>query len=79
MDEGGNEAAQSDELSDREKEIIVQVARGLSNKAIAEALFISVNTVMTHRRNISRKLSIHSTAGLTIYAIASGLVTLDEV
>ena len=79
VDEGGNEAAQSDELSDREKEIIVQVARGLSNKAIAEALFISVNTVMTHRRNISRKLSIHSTAGLTIYAIASGLVTLDEV
>ena len=66
------------ELSEREKEIIVQIVRGLSNKEIAEALFISVNTVMTHRRNISRKLQIRSVAGLTIYAIVSGLVNLDE-
>lgn len=66
-------------LSEREKEIIVQVVKGLSNKEIAEALFISVNTVMTHRRNISRKLQIRSAAGLTIYAITSGLVSLDDV
>lgn len=66
-------------LSEREKEIIVQVVKGLSNKEIAEALFISVNTVMTHRRNISRKLQIRSAAGLTIYAIVNGLVNLDEV
>ena len=46
---------------------------------MAEALFISVNTVLTHRKNIARKLSIHSVAGLTIYAIAGGLVSLDEV
>ncbi len=67
------------ELSEREKEIIVQVAKGLSNKEIAEALFISVNTVMTHRRNIARKLQIRSAAGLTIYAIVGGLVNLDDV
>lgn len=67
------------DLSEREKEIIVQVVRGLSNKAIADELCISVNTVMTHRRNISRKLQIHSPAGLTIYAIVNGLVNLDDV
>ena len=66
-------------LSEREKEIIVQVVRGLSNKEIAEALFISVNTVMTHRRNIARKLQIRSAAGLTIYAIVNGLVNLEDV
>ena len=69
----------SEILSEREKEIIVQVVKGLSNKEIAEVLFISVNTVMTHRRNIARKLQIRSAAGLTIYAIVNGLVNLDEV
>ena len=49
------------------------------NKEIAENMFISVNTVMTHRRNISKKLNIHSPAGLTIYAIVNGLVKLDEI
>ena len=70
---------ESETLSDREKEIIAHVAKGLANKEIAEALFISVNTVMTHRRNISRKLQIRSAAGLTIYAIVNGLVSLDDV
>jgi regulator of cell morphogenesis and NO signaling len=69
----------SDTLSDREKEVIVEVVKGLSNKEIAENMFISVNTVMTHRRNISKKLNIHSPAGLTIYAIVNGLVKLDEI
>lgn len=69
----------SDELSDREKEVICLVVRGLSNKEIAEKLFISTNTVMTHRRNIARKTQIHSPAGLTIYAIVNGLINLDEV
>ena len=67
-----------EDVSQREREIIVQVVKGLSNKEIADALFISVNTVMTHRRNISRKLGIHSTAGLTIYAIVNGLVSLED-
>lgn len=69
----------ADGLSDREKEVVVYVVKGLSNKEIAEKLFISVNTVMTHRRNISRKLQIHSPSGLTIYAIVNGLINLDEV
>ena len=68
-----------DGLSEREKQIIVQLVEGKSNKEGAEALFISVNTVMTHRRNISRKLQIHSTAGLTIYAIVNGLVKLEDL
>lgn len=69
----------SSELSEREKEVICHVVRGLSNKEIAERMFISANTVMTHRRNIARKTQIHSPAGLTIYAIVNGLINLDEV
>ena len=69
----------STELSAREQEIVVCVARGLSNKEIADKLCLSVNTVTTHRRNIARKLQIHSPSGLTIYAIVNKLVTLSEV
>ncbi len=61
-------------LSEREKEIIACLIQGMSNKEIANRLFISVNTVTTHRRNIVRKLQIHSLAGLTIYAIANNLI-----
>lgn len=61
-------------ISERERDIIICLVQGLSNKEIADRLFISVNTVMTHRRNISRKLEIHSLAGLTIYAIANNLI-----
>ncbi len=68
-----------EQLSEREKEVVACVARGLSNKDIAEKLFLSINTVTTHRRNIARKLHIHSSAGITIYAIVNKLVTLDEV
>lgn len=78
-DEGEAETVATDALSDREKEVIVCVVKGLSNKEIAEQLFISVNTVMTHRRNISRKLQIHSPSGLTIYAIVNGLINLEDV
>lgn len=66
-------------LSQREKEIIVCVAKGLANKAIADTLNISVNTVTTHRRNISSKLQIHTQSGLTIYAIVNELITMDEL
>lgn len=69
----------ADTLSDREKEVIICVVKGMANKEIADKLFISVNTVMTHRRNISRKLQIHSPAGLTIYAIVNGLINLDDI
>lgn len=78
-DDGEKNTSSSNDLSEREKDIVVQVAKGLSNKEIADALFISVNTVMTHRRNISRKLQIHSPAALTIYALVNGLVNLDEI
>lgn len=78
-EDGETESVVTDTLSEREKEVIVCVVRGLSNKEIAEHLFISVNTVMTHRRNISRKLQIHSPAGLTIYAIVNGLINLEDV
>lgn len=67
------------ELSPREKTVVVGVVKGLSNKEIAEEMHVSVNTVMTHRRNIAAKLHIHSAAGLTIYAIVSKLVRLDDV
>lgn len=66
-------------LSDREKDIIVAVTKGMSNKEIADALFLSVHTVTTHRRNISSKLQIHTTAGLIIYAIANKLVKIEDI
>ena len=69
----------SEALSDREKEVIIGVVQGLQNKEIADRLCISVNTVITHRRNIARKLQIHSPAGLTIYAIVNGLVDISSV
>ncbi len=70
---------QQEQLSQREREIVVGVVRGLTNKEIADELFISVHTVVTHRKNISRKLQIHSTAGLTIYAIANRLIELKDL
>lgn len=66
-------------LTSREKEIVIGVVKGLSNKEISSRMNISVNTVMTHRRNIASKLRIHSPAGLTIYALVSKLVTLEQV
>lgn len=69
----------SENLSQREKEIIICIVKGMTNKEIAEKLFLSIHTVITHRRNISRKLQIHSAAGLTIYAIVNKLVALSEI
>ncbi len=68
-----------DALSDREKDVIIALVQGMSNKEIADHLCISVNTVITHRRNIARKLQIHSPAGLTIYAIVNNLVDITSV
>ena len=68
-----------DAISDREKDVIISLVQGMSNKEIADHLCISVNTVITHRRNIARKLQIHSPAGLTIYAIVNGLVDISSV
>lgn len=68
-----------DALSDRERDVVVSLVQGMSNKEIADHLFISLNTVITHRRNIARKLQIHSVAGLTIYAIVNNLVDIGSV
>ena len=68
-----------DALSDREKDVIISLVQGMSNKEIADHLCISTNTVITHRRNIARKLQIHSPAGLTIYAIVNELVDISAV
>lgn len=70
---------QTEPLSDREKDVLIEVVKGLSNKEIAEALCISAHTVITHRKNISRKLNIHSPAGLTIYAIVNKLVDINSL
>ncbi len=69
----------SEQLSQREKEIVACVAKGMTSKEIADRLCLSVHTVTTHRRNITSKLQIHTPAGLTIYAIANHLVSLDEI
>ncbi len=69
----------NDALSDREKDVIISLVQGMTNKEIADHLCISTNTVITHRRNIARKLQIHSPAGLTIYAIVNNLVDISAV
>lgn len=66
-------------LSAREKEIVVCVVKGMTNREIADQLFLSTHTVITHRRNIARKLQIHSASGLTVYAIVNKLVELGDI
>ena len=66
-------------LSSREKEIVVCVVKGMTNREIADHLYLSTHTVITHRRNIARKLQIHSASGLTIYAIVNKLVELSDI
>ena len=66
------------ELTSREKEVLILVAQGFSNKEIANNLNLSVRTVETHRERIMRTLAIHSVAGLTRFALAKGLVTLED-
>ena len=68
-----------EDLSDREKEILVSVAEGLLNKEIADRHNISINTVITHRKNITRKTGIKTVAGLTVYAILNGLLDINSV
>ena len=75
----GSKDVRLDSLGPREKEIIACVAKGLSNKEIADELCLSVHTVATHRKNISAKLGIHSTAGLAIFAVIHHLVELKDL
>lgn len=73
------EADEREELSDREKEILVCVARGMLNKEIADQNNISIHTVISHRKNITRKIGIKTVAGLTVYAILNGLIDVNTI
>ena len=70
---------ESEKLSAREKEILVSVARGKLNKEIADEHNISINTVITHRKNITRKIGIKTVAGLTVYALLNNLIDMNSV
>ncbi|MFV0392512.1 MAG: response regulator transcription factor [Paludibacteraceae bacterium] len=67
-----------DTLTDREIDVLKLLAIGKSNKGIADTLNISINTAITHRKNISQKTGIKSVAGLTIYAVVQNLVSLEN-
>ena len=73
------EKAQTDDLSDREKEVLVGIVKGKTNKEIADDLNLSVHTIISHRKNITRKLDIKSSSGLTIYAIMNNLIAIGDV
>ena len=76
--QGNGHGPALEELTNREREVLVLVAEGLSNKEIADKLDVGVRTVETHRERIMRKLAVHSVAGLTRFAIAKGLITLRD-
>ncbi len=67
----------SSELSEREREVLVLIAEGHSNKEIADRLLVGVRTIETHREHIMRKLNIHTVAGLTKFTIVKGMITLE--
>jgi DNA-binding NarL/FixJ family response regulator len=67
------------ELTTREKEVIKLIALGFANKEIADKLFISIHTVISHRKNITEKLGIKSISGLTVYAIMNNLLDLENI
>ena len=79
--EGRQESAkgEGEELSAREKEILVCVAKGMLNKEIADQFNISIYTVITHRKNITRKTGIKTVAGLTVYALLNNLIDMNSV
>ena len=72
-------SGEGNELSSREKEILVCVAQGMLNKEIADKFSLSIYTVITHRKNITRKTGIKTVAGLTVYAILNNLIDINSV
>ncbi len=81
LNDSCSNAAQTEsiELSNRETDVLVAIAKGLTNKEISEQLFISVHTVITHRKNIIKKTGIKSVSGLTVYALLNNLIDESEV
>jgi DNA-binding NarL/FixJ family response regulator len=75
---GNNDGPAVNQLTHREREVLTQIAEGLSNKEIASKLGVGVRTVETHRERIMRKLDIHNVAGLTRFAISKGLVSVTN-
>ena len=69
----------SHDLSDREIDVLILVAKGLANKEIADELNISIHTVITHRKNITHKTGIKSVAGLTVYALLNNILDQSDV
>lgn len=67
------------ELSLRETDVLQQIVKGITNKEIADKLNISLNTVLTHRKNITTKLGIKTVSGLTFYAIMNGIISGEEI
>ena len=72
-----NPYSESHDLSEREQDVLVLVAKGLANKEIADRLNISVHTVISHRKNIAHKTGIRSVAGLTVYAMLNNLLEVE--
>ncbi len=72
------QATEQEQLSEREIEVLKLIVAGLSNKEIADKLFISIHTVISHRKNISQKTGIKSQAGLTIYAISNKIIQIED-
>ena len=71
--------SESVELSNRETDVLVALVKGMTNKEISDKLFISIHTVITHRKNIIRKTGIKSVSGLTVYALLNNLVDETEI
>ncbi len=67
------------ELSEREREMLVSIARGMTNKEIADRCNISIHTVISHRKNISRKTGIKTIAGLTVYALLNNIISESDL
>ena len=74
-----NPYSDSHDLSERERDVLILVAKGKANKEIADALNISIHTVMSHRKNITHKTGIKSVAGLTVYALLNNLLDQNDV
>lgn len=72
-------SSNTDNLTEREIDVLTNLVHGMSNKEIAEALSISIHTVVTHRKNISSKTGIRSQSGLTIYAISKKIISIDDI
>jgi DNA-binding CsgD family transcriptional regulator len=75
----GNNDYDSADLSERERQALTALARGLSNKEIADKMNISIHTVISHRKNIIRKTGIRTAQGLTLYAFINNLITSKDL